>query len=103
MLINAGRADLVQYDALVEELARGRFTAILDVHHTEPVPQDSPFRKMPNVILTPHVAGRGRYDMYVPCVLDEFERFFAGEPLLHEIAADRAGSMTRESLRSQKG
>ncbi|MEX0777819.1 MAG: hydroxyacid dehydrogenase [Phycisphaeraceae bacterium] len=97
-LINAGRAALVQESALLDELRRGRIQAILDVHYDEPLPADSPFRGLRNVVMTPHNAGRGRSEFFVPVVLDEFHRHFTGQPLLHEITAGAAARMTDESL-----
>ncbi|MBN2582328.1 MAG: hydroxyacid dehydrogenase [Planctomycetes bacterium] len=94
VLINAGRAHLVEEQALLAELSKGRFQTVLDVHYTEPLPQDSPFRGMPGVIVTPHVAGRGKESLYVPHILDEFDRFFRGEPLTSAVAQDRAVTMT---------
>ena len=93
-LINAGRAHLVQYDPLVEELRRGRFTGIFDVHHTEPLPADSPLRSMPNVILTPHCAGREGRSRYVALMLEEYGRLQRGERLQYEIAPEHAAAMT---------
>ncbi len=97
-LINAGRADLVEPRALLESLKTGRFTAVLDVHYEEPLPASSPFHGLPNVILTPHCAGFPGRENYVPFVLNEFARFFNGEPLMAEITRERAGMMTDESL-----
>jgi phosphoglycerate dehydrogenase-like enzyme len=97
-LINAGRADLVQGNALLEALRRGRFMAVLDVHYDEPLPAESPFRGLANVILTPHCAGFPGRENYVPFILDEFARFFRGEALTAEITRERAGVMTDESL-----
>ena len=94
-LINAGRAHLVQPEALISELLRGRFTGIFDVHHTEPLPAESPFRHMPNVILTPHCAGREGRSRYVGLMLEEYDRLRRGEPLQYEISARHAASMTR--------
>jgi len=98
VLVNAGRAHLVQENALLAELRKGRFQAILDVHHKEPLPDDSPLRDLPNVMVTPHVAGRGSEGLYVPHVLDEFDRFFKGKPLTSEVSAERAAMMTDGSL-----
>ena len=97
VLINAGRARLVQEEALLAEVRKQRFLTILDVHYKEHVPADSPFRGMPNVILTPHVAGRGKEGLYIPHVLEEFDRFFRGEPLISEVTQERALGMTDES------
>ncbi len=56
-LINTARGGLVEPDALLAELRSGRLDAILDT--TEPdVPEpDSPLFTLPNVFLTPHIAG----------------------------------------------
>lgn len=99
VLVNAGRAELVDHDALLAELRRDRFTAAFDVHHEEPLPLDSPFNALPNVILTPHCAFRGEEPLYVPHVLEEFDRFRRGEPLRSRVSSERAARMTHENLR----
>jgi D-3-phosphoglycerate dehydrogenase len=56
--INTARAALVDYDALYEALNAGRIAgAALDVYPKEPIPEDSPFRELDNVVLSPHLAG----------------------------------------------
>jgi phosphoglycerate dehydrogenase-like enzyme len=102
-LVNAGRADLVEPGALLEALKSNRFTAILDVHYEEPLPETSPFRALPNVILTPHSAGFPGREQYVPFILQEFERFFSGQPLEAEITRERAAMMTDESIMTKTG
>lgn len=58
VLVNTARGALIEMDALVSELSKGRFRAGLDVFDPEePLPPDHPLRRLPNVILTPHVAG----------------------------------------------
>jgi phosphoglycerate dehydrogenase-like enzyme len=57
LFINTARGMLVDEAALINELATGRIQACLDVTDPEPPAADHPFRKMPNVILTPHIAG----------------------------------------------
>ncbi len=53
--VNVGRGDLVDEPALVDALTAGRLGgAGLDVFVTEPLPAESPFWDLPNVILTPH-------------------------------------------------
>ena len=103
VLINCGRAALVQEEALISELARNRFTAIMDVFEAEPLAEDHPYRSMPNVILTPHNAGYGRDEYYLATMLEEFDRFFRGEPLQTEVAVDRALGMTDASLMRGRG
>lgn len=56
--INAARSRMVDYAALHDALAGRRIAgAALDVHEDEPLPADSPWRRLPNVTLTPHTAG----------------------------------------------
>jgi D-3-phosphoglycerate dehydrogenase len=57
ILINVGRGDLVDVPALTAALESGQLSAAaLDVFDPEPIPTDHPVLKMPNVLLTPHIA-----------------------------------------------
>jgi len=59
--INTARAALVDYNALFQALNQKKIAgAGLDVYPTEPLPGDSPFRKLTNVVLSPHLAGATR-------------------------------------------
>ena len=59
--INTARAALVDYDALFKVLKERKIAgAALDVYPTEPLPTDSPFRTLSNVVLSPHLAGATR-------------------------------------------
>ena len=58
LLVNAARGPVVDTAALTAELATGRIGAALDVTDPEPLPAEHPLWSMPNVLLTPHVAGR---------------------------------------------
>lgn len=56
-LINPGRGDHLDEQALLDELNSGRLSgALLDVFSTEPLPESHPFWVHPNIIVTPHVA-----------------------------------------------
>ena len=57
LLINTARGMLIDEPALIRELQTGRIMACLDVTDPEPPAADSPLRTLPNVVLTPHVAG----------------------------------------------
>jgi phosphoglycerate dehydrogenase-like enzyme len=56
-LINTARGAIVDQDALQLELAAGRINAVLDVTEPEPLPATSLLYELPNVFLTPHIAG----------------------------------------------
>jgi phosphoglycerate dehydrogenase-like enzyme len=86
LLVNVGRGALVDEAALVDALRSGRIGgAGLDVFDEEPLPAASPLWSLPNVIVTPHVAGiRGDYwTVAVDMFVENLRRFEAGEPLLN--------------------
>ena len=85
LLITVGRGRTVETDALVEALRSGEIAgAGLDVVHPEPLPDDHPLWGMPNVIITPHIAGNApeRAVRNRALVLENLKRFAKGEPLL---------------------
>ncbi len=94
MIINVGRAPLIQPDAVVAELQRGRITGIFDVFEKEPLPEDNPLNDLPNVILQPHNAGSARDAKYMAVMLDELDRYFSGEDLVYEVSLERGLQMT---------
>jgi phosphoglycerate dehydrogenase-like enzyme len=60
VLVNAARGPVVDTDALLAELGRGRLRAALDVTDPEPLPPEHPLWRAPGVLITPHVAGYTR-------------------------------------------
>jgi phosphoglycerate dehydrogenase-like enzyme len=86
-LVNTARGALVDHDALLAELSAGRLSAVLDVTEPEPLPVDSPLRTLPNVVLTPHVAGAMGTEMarLADLAIEEVARFARGEPPLHPV------------------
>ncbi|WP_184736622.1 hydroxyacid dehydrogenase [Streptomyces netropsis] len=82
-VVNTARGALVDTDALTRECLAGRLDAILDVTQPEPLPVGHPLRKLPNVLLTPHIAGAQgsevrRLGAYA---VEEIGRLVRGEPL----------------------
>lgn len=58
ILVNIGRGEVIDEDALIEALVEGRIAgAGLDVFAHEPVPPDHPLLRLENVVLTPHIGG----------------------------------------------
>jgi phosphoglycerate dehydrogenase-like enzyme len=87
VLINTARGSLVEQDALVEELSAGRLQAVIDVTTPNVLPADSPLYELPNVLLTPHVAGSlgGELHRLADAATDELARYAAGEPFAYPV------------------
>jgi phosphoglycerate dehydrogenase-like enzyme len=63
-LVNTSRGPIVDENALVETLGEGRLAgAAVDVYDIEPLPPEHPFRRLDNVIATPHIGYVSR-DLY---------------------------------------
>lgn len=86
-LINTGRGWLVDGEALEAELRAGRIDAVLDTTEPEVLPADSALYGLPNVFLTPHIAGAmgAETQRMAALAIDEIERFCRGEPFRHGI------------------
>lgn len=83
LLVNAARGPVVDTEALTAEVGNGRLSAALDVTDPEPLPPDHPLWAMPNVLITPHVAGSVRrlLPRAYALVRAQLHRFCAGQPL----------------------
>jgi phosphoglycerate dehydrogenase-like enzyme len=57
LVVNVGRGPLIDTDALVDHVRRGRIRAALDVTDPEPLPDDHPLWTLPGVLIAPHVGG----------------------------------------------
>lgn len=89
LIINTARGSLIDEKALIKELSKGRFFAMLDVTDPEPPLADSPLRSLENVIVTPHLAGCVENCKHLGSMaVEELRRFFNNEPPLHEITVD---------------
>ncbi|GAA2212534.1 hydroxyacid dehydrogenase [Nonomuraea monospora] len=86
-LINTARGSLVDLGALTAELVSGRLHAVIDVTDPEPLPAGHPLYSLPNVLLTPHIAGSlgGELRRLTRAALDELERFTQGRPFVHPV------------------
>ena len=84
LLVNIARGKLVDDEAMIAALRDGRLGgAALDVFTTEPLPAESPYWDLPNVIVTPHTSG-AMQDYWTPLVAlfsDNLRRFERGESL----------------------
>jgi phosphoglycerate dehydrogenase-like enzyme len=91
--INTSRGAVVREAEMVSVLRdRPDLWAVLDVTHPEPPEPNSPLYDLPNVVLTPHIAGSQGNECrrMGRLVVDELRRYVAGEPLEHEITRERA-------------
>lgn len=86
-LVNTARGALVDTAALTRELESGRISAVLDVTDPEPLPAGSPLYHLPNVLLTPHIAGALGNELrrLGLAVTEEVERLVAGVPPRHRV------------------
>lgn len=88
LVVNVGRGRTVDTAALRAELASGRLRAALDVVDPEPLPSDDSLWSLPNVLVTPHVAGGSAtfYPRAKRFVAEQVRRFADGEPLRNVFA-----------------
>ncbi len=88
IFINTACGPLVDYDALYQGLTSGKVrSAFLDTFSQEPPALDWPLLALPNVTVTPHIAGASLTAVRIAArmVAEELRRFIAGEPLLNPV------------------
>ncbi|MFJ4619432.1 2-hydroxyacid dehydrogenase [Streptomyces sp. NPDC088812] len=94
LLVNVARGPVVDTEALLAELERGRLTAALDVTDPEPLPPAHPLWRAPGVLISPHVGGPT--SAFLPrakrLLTDQLSRFVNREPLRHVILTTSATS-----------
>ena len=88
ILVNVSRGAIIKTDALIKRLNKKDIIASLDVFDPEPVPVDSPIRKMENVFLSPHVAGVTKkcQPRFFSIMIEELERFFSGHKTKYNLS-----------------
>ncbi|MFF4763852.1 hydroxyacid dehydrogenase [Streptomyces sp. NPDC001292] len=87
LLVNTARGPLVDTEALTEHLVSGRIDAVLDVTDPEPLPAGHPLWDLPNVFITPHMAGAQGNEVgrLGALAVDELTRYARGVPLAHAV------------------
>ncbi len=94
--INTSRGAVIREDEMIAVLQqRPDLNAVIDVTHPEPPAPESPLYILPNVILTPHIAGsvdaecrrQGQY------MIAELKRYLAGEPLVYGLTKEQVRIM----------
>ena len=87
IFINVGRGQTVVTDELIAALESGRISgAGLDVTEPEPLPADNPLWQRDDVIITPHVAGRGgERERHTVLLIENLQRYVAGDRLLNVV------------------
>jgi phosphoglycerate dehydrogenase-like enzyme len=95
VLINTARASLIDSEALLAELRTGRISAALDVFDQEPLPADSSFRRLDNVLLTPHIASHTpqTHHRQGEVTVEEIRRFALGQPLRYAVTREMLATM----------
>jgi phosphoglycerate dehydrogenase-like enzyme len=91
-LLNVGRGPLVDEAALLEALQNRRIGgAALDVFEEEPLPPESPFWSLDNLLITPHIAAvtDKLWDRHYHLIVENLTRFLEARPLLYEVDKQR--------------
>ena len=88
IIVNIARGPLIDDAAMIEALDNGRLdTAVLDVFHTEPLPENDPLWAHPKIRMTSHTSffGEGVRERWDQLFLDNINRYITGEALIYEV------------------
>ena len=99
LLINTSRGAIIDESALIEVLQEKRLSgAGLDVFAVEPLPPSSPLRKLPNVLLTPHVGYQVKEvsHEFVEIAAKQLEAWLSANLTIDEILNPEAMVVNRE-------
>lgn len=89
-LIHAGRGEHLVVEDLLEVLSDGHLSgAIVDVFPREPLPADDPVWRVPNLIVTPHMASISSSDTIGRQIAQNVRRLLRGEALLNQVDVER--------------
>ncbi|WP_342655101.1 D-2-hydroxyacid dehydrogenase family protein [Pseudomonas sp. F3-2] len=83
-LVNTARGPIVDEEALIEVLQQKKIAgAALDVFGIEPLPENHPFRSLPNLLATPHVGyvTQNNYQMFFSQMIEDIQAWHAGKPI----------------------
>jgi len=83
-IVNTARGPIIEEEALIAALNERRIAgAGLDVFDVEPLPLDHPFRRMDNVVITPHLGyvSQQNYQRYFPDIVENIRAFVEGKPV----------------------
>ena len=83
LLVNTSRAELIEENALVSALNRGRpGMAAVDVFESEPILQGHPLLRLENAVCTPHIGyvEQDSYELYFKCAFENIVSFINGNP-----------------------
>jgi phosphoglycerate dehydrogenase-like enzyme len=91
LLINAGRGPVIDFPALVNEVAAGRLRVVLDVYEAEPLPSDHPLWSLEGSFISPHIGGHTREGNIKALNLaaSQITRYARGEPLKYVVGRGR--------------
>ena len=90
MVVNAGRGDTLDTEALIRALEEKRLAAaVLDVFEEEPLPPAHPLWRTPGVFITSHTAAPSFPADIVGVFVENYRRYVRGEPLLYQVDFER--------------
>lgn len=89
-LINVARGRHLVEEDLLTAIGSGQLSgACLDVFQTEPLPEDHPFWKHPEIVVTPHIASLTNPTAVIPQVMENYRRVITGRQVLHRVDCTR--------------